>query len=139
MSPGAEDPETIVLRQRRGLCRARQVDTSRPRSPAPATGSSRSARSSTPSRVLLDRDRDELATAYLPVARSLVREGFLEVADATPDQMVLRHREQGAGPTRYRIEHSRERGWALRGRRSGQVVSERRNPGGPPCCSLVDP
>ena len=27
--------------------------------------------------VLLDRDRDELATAYVPVARSLVREGFM--------------------------------------------------------------
>ena len=49
--PGAEDPETIVLRQQRGLRRARQVDTVE----AAIAGrlrrrAVRSARSSTPSR-----------------------------------------------------------------------------------------
>ena len=82
--PGAEDPETIVLRQRRGLCRARQVDTIEAALAGASDGELTVGQILDALALLLDRDRGELATAYLPVVRSLVREGFLEVLGATP-------------------------------------------------------
>jgi Methyltransferase small domain len=81
--PGAEDPETIVLRQRRGLCRARTVDTVEAAVAGASDGELSIAQILDALAVLLDRDRDELATAYLPVVRSLVREGFLSVVATT--------------------------------------------------------
>jgi hypothetical protein len=75
--PGAEDPETIVLRQRRGLCRARRVDTVEAALAGASDGELTVGQILDALGLLLDRDRDELATAYLPSVRSLVREGFL--------------------------------------------------------------
>jgi hypothetical protein len=74
---GAEDPETIVLRQRRGLCRARRVDTVEAALAGASDGELSVGQILDALALLLDRDRDELAAAYLPVVRSLVRDGFL--------------------------------------------------------------
>jgi hypothetical protein len=81
--PGAEHPETIVLRQRRGLCRARTVDTVEAALAGASDGELSVGQILDALALLLDRDRDELATTYLPVVESLVREGFLSVPDAT--------------------------------------------------------
>jgi SAM-dependent methyltransferase len=82
--PGAADPETIVLRQRRGLCRARQVDTVEAALAGASDGDLTVGQILDALATLLDRDRSELATAYLPSVRSLVDEGFLTLsADAT--------------------------------------------------------
>jgi hypothetical protein len=78
--PGAADPETIVLRQRRGLCRARRVDTVEAALAGASDGELTVGQILDALALLLDRDRDELTAAYLPTARRLVREGFLSVA-----------------------------------------------------------
>jgi protein-L-isoaspartate O-methyltransferase len=74
---GAEDPETIVLRQQRGFRRARQADTV----VAALAGASDGE---LPVGLLLDaiaqllgRDPAETRAAYLPEVRELVDEGFL--------------------------------------------------------------
>ncbi|MFZ2014734.1 MAG: methyltransferase [Nocardioides sp.] len=79
-APGAEDPETIVLRQRRGLCRARQVDTVEAALVGASDGDLTVGQILDAVASLLGRDPDELATAYLPAVRSLVDEGFLTSA-----------------------------------------------------------
>jgi len=76
--PGAEHPETIVLRQRRGLCRARQVDTVEAALAGASDGDLTVGQLLAAVATLLGRDRDELAAAYLPAVRSLVDEGFLQ-------------------------------------------------------------
>jgi methylase of polypeptide subunit release factors len=76
--PGAEHPETIVLRQRRALCRARQVDTVEAALAGACDGDLTVGQILGAVASLLVRDRDELATAYLPAVRSLVDEGFLQ-------------------------------------------------------------
>ena len=81
--PGAEHPETIVLRQRRGLCRARQVDTVEAALTGASDGELTVGQILDALAVLLERDRDELSAAYFPAVHSLVREGFLSVATAT--------------------------------------------------------
>ncbi|MBO0845014.1 MAG: methyltransferase [Nocardioides sp.] len=75
--PGAEDPESIVLRRRRGLCRARRVDTVEAALAGACDGELTIGRILDALAVLLDRERAELTTAYLPAVRSLVDEGFL--------------------------------------------------------------
>jgi hypothetical protein len=75
--PGAADPETIVLRQRRGLCRARRVDTVEAALAGACDGELTIGQILDALALLLDRDRDALAAAYLPTVRSLVREGFV--------------------------------------------------------------
>jgi hypothetical protein len=74
---GAEDPETIVLRQQRGFRRARQADTV----VAALAGASDGELAVGPLldaiAQLLDRDPAETRAAYLPVVRELVDEGFL--------------------------------------------------------------
>jgi hypothetical protein len=81
--PGAEHPETIVLRQQRGLCRARQVDTVEAALAGASDGELTVGQILDALALLLERDRDELAASYLPAAQSLVREGFLSVGPAT--------------------------------------------------------
>ena len=81
--PGAEHPETIVLRQRRGLCRARGVDTVEAALAGASDGELTVGQILDALAMLLDRDRTELAAAYLPAAHSLVHEGFLSVAGST--------------------------------------------------------
>jgi hypothetical protein len=78
--PGAEHPETIVLRQRRGLCRARQVDTVEAALAGASDGELTVGQILDALALLLDRDRTDLVAAYLPVVRSLVRDGFLTPA-----------------------------------------------------------
>jgi methylase of polypeptide subunit release factors len=78
--PGAEDPETIVLRQRRGLCRARQVDTVEAALAGASDGDLTVGQILDALATLLGRDRGHLAAAYLPAVRSLVDEGFLTLA-----------------------------------------------------------
>jgi hypothetical protein len=75
--PGAEHPETIVLRQRRGLCRARQVDTVEAAVAGASDGELTLGQVLDALAVLLERDRVELAGIYLPAVRRLVAEGFL--------------------------------------------------------------
>jgi hypothetical protein len=76
-APGAEDPETIVLRQRRGLCRARQVDTVEAAFAGACDGDLSVGQILDALAHLLERDRDDLAAAYLPAVLLLVRQGFL--------------------------------------------------------------
>ena len=75
--PGAEDPEHVVLRQRRGLLRARQVGTAE-------AGLVGACDGTVPVEVLLDAvaavlgaDRAALRAELLPRVRELVAEGFL--------------------------------------------------------------
>jgi hypothetical protein len=76
-SPGAEDPETIVLRQQTGLRRARRVDTVEAGLVGACDGELTVGQILDALAHLLERDRDELRAAYLPVVRELVREGYL--------------------------------------------------------------
>jgi hypothetical protein len=77
--PGAEDPETIVLRQQRGLCRARQVDTIEAALAGACDGELSVGQILDALAALTGRDPGELRTTYLPVVRELVGEGFLTV------------------------------------------------------------
>ena len=81
--PGAEDPETIVLRQRRGLCRARQVDTVEAALAGASDGDLTVGQILAALAALLGRDRDDLTAAYLPAVRTLVDEGYLT---GSPDE-----------------------------------------------------
>lgn len=75
--PGHEDPETIVLRQQRGLRRARTADTVAAALVGAADGDLRLGQLLDALAHLLDRDPAGLRTDYLPVVRELVAEGFL--------------------------------------------------------------
>ena len=77
--PGAEDPETIVLRQQRGLRRARQVDTVEAALAGACDGELSLGQVLDAIATLTERDPGELRTTYLPVVRELVDEGFLTV------------------------------------------------------------
>ncbi len=79
-TPGAEDPEEIVVRQQRRLRRARQVDTVEAALVGACDGDLGVAQILAALAQLLGREPDELATAYLPVVRDLITEGFLELA-----------------------------------------------------------
>lgn len=75
--PGEADPETIVLRQQRGFRRARTADTVVAGFVGAADGDLSTAQLLDALGTLLARDPAELRTAYLPVMRELVTEGFL--------------------------------------------------------------
>jgi hypothetical protein len=75
--PGAEDPETIVLRQQRGLRRARQADTVEAALVGACDGDLSVGQILGALAGLLGRNEDELQAAYLPVVAELVVEGFL--------------------------------------------------------------
>ncbi len=77
--PGAEDPEAIVLRQQRGLRRARQVDTVEAAVAGACDGDLSVGQILDAVATLTGRDPVELRTAYLPVVRELLVEGFLTV------------------------------------------------------------
>ena len=78
--PGAEDPEAIVLRQQRGLRRARRVDTLEAALVGACDGELSVGQILDALAQLLERDAAEVRTTYLPVVRELVAEGFLEPA-----------------------------------------------------------
>ena len=77
--PGAEDPETIVLRQQRGFRRARTADTVEAGLVGACDGDLSVGQLLDALATLLERDADELRATYLPVVRELVEQGFLLV------------------------------------------------------------
>ncbi|MCD4523386.1 class I SAM-dependent methyltransferase [Nocardioides sp. cx-173] len=77
---GAEDPEVIVLRQQRGLRRARQVDTVEAALVGACDGELTLGQILDAVAQLTDADAGQVRATYLPVAGELVREGFLELA-----------------------------------------------------------
>ena len=76
---GAEDPEAIVLRQQRGLRRARQVDTVEAAVAGACDGELSVGQILDAVATLTERDPGELRSAYLPVVRELLVDGFLTV------------------------------------------------------------
>ena len=77
-APGAEDPETVVLRQQRGLRRARRADTVEAALAGACDGELSVGQILDALAQLLGLDPAETREAYLPVVRELVVEGFLE-------------------------------------------------------------
>ncbi len=75
--PGAEDPEQIVLRQQRGLRRARKADTVEAGLVGACDGDLAVGQILDALATLLDSDPSELRNGYLPVVRELLTEGFL--------------------------------------------------------------
>ena len=80
--PGAEDPETIVLRQQRGFRRARAADTIEAGFVGACDGDLSIGQLFGALAQLTDTDGAELHSTYLPVVRELVGEGFLEVSSS---------------------------------------------------------
>jgi hypothetical protein len=76
-APGAEDPETVVLRQQLGLRRARRVDTVEAALVGACDGELTVGQILDALAQLLDLDPEETRRTYLPVVGELVREGFL--------------------------------------------------------------
>ena len=81
-APGAADPAEIVLRQQRLLRRGRQVDTVEAALVGACDGELTVDQILAALGQLLDRDVAELRSAYHPVVRDLVAEGFLSPPDA---------------------------------------------------------
>jgi SAM-dependent methyltransferase len=77
--PGAEDPQAIVLRQQRGMRRARRADTVEAALVGACDGDLTSAQVLDALATLLDADPAALRKERLPALRELVAEGFLEV------------------------------------------------------------
>ncbi len=74
---GAEDPETIVLRQQRGFRRARTADTVTAALVGACDGDLAVGPLLDAVAQLLDLDPGQTRTTYLPIVRELVDEGFL--------------------------------------------------------------
>ena len=81
---GAADPETLVLRQQRGLRRARQADTVEAALVGACDGELSVGQILDALAQLLDLDPAETRETYLPVVRSLVAEGFLRPPEPPP-------------------------------------------------------
>ncbi len=77
-APGAEDPETVVLRQQRGLRRARRADTVEAALVGACDGELTVGQILDALAQLLDLEPAATRTTYLPAVRELVAEGFLE-------------------------------------------------------------
>ena len=77
-APGAEDPETVVLRQQRGLRRARRVDTVEAALVGACDGELTVVQILDALAQLLDLEPEATRATYLPTVRELVAEGFLE-------------------------------------------------------------
>jgi hypothetical protein len=75
--PGAEDPQEIVLRQQRGLRRARKADTVEAGLVGACDGDLSVAQILDALAALLDSDPGDVRKGYLPVVRDLLVEGFL--------------------------------------------------------------
>jgi hypothetical protein len=70
----------VILRQQRGLRRARQADTVEAALVGACDGDLTLGQILDALAQLLERDADEIRATYLPVAQELVREGFLTLA-----------------------------------------------------------
>ncbi|MBE7325442.1 class I SAM-dependent methyltransferase [Nocardioides sp. Y6] len=79
-APGAEDPETIVLRQQRGMRRARQVDTLEAAMVGACDGDLEVGQILDAVASLLGQDPEGVRTQVLPAVREMVAEGFLDLA-----------------------------------------------------------
>ncbi len=77
---GAEDPATILLRQQRGLRRARQVDTALAAVTGACDGDLPVGAILDAVAQLLDLDPEATREQYLPELTAMVREGYLVVA-----------------------------------------------------------
>jgi hypothetical protein len=77
---GAEDPETIVLRQQTGLRRARQADTVVAALAGACDGDLSVGQILDALAEILDLDPAATREDYLPVVAEMVREGFLVTA-----------------------------------------------------------
>jgi hypothetical protein len=82
--PGAEDPSTVVLRQQRGLMRARRADTVEAALVGACDGDLTVGQVLDALAHLLEQDATQLRGSYLPVVRELVDEGFLVSQEAAP-------------------------------------------------------
>jgi hypothetical protein len=78
--PGAEDPETIVLRQQRGMRRAEKADTVVAALVGACDGDLTVRQIVTAIATLLDRDPATLRQEYVDRVRALVADGFLDAA-----------------------------------------------------------
>ncbi|GAA1953685.1 class I SAM-dependent methyltransferase [Nocardioides panacihumi] len=76
-APGAEDPTAVVLRQQRGLRRARQVDTVTAALAGACDGELAVGQLLDAISELLGLDPAETRATYVPIAQELVGEGFL--------------------------------------------------------------
>ena len=76
-APGAADPEVVVLRQQRGLRRARQADTVEAALVGACDGELTVGQILDALAQLLELDAGQTRDAYLPAVRELVAEGFL--------------------------------------------------------------
>ena len=76
-TPGAADPERIVVRQRHGFRRARQVDTAEAGLIGACDGDLTVGQILDALAHLLERDAGELRPAYADAVRSLIAEGYL--------------------------------------------------------------
>ena len=76
--PGAEDPERIVIRQQRGMRRARQVDTAEAAFVGACDGELEVGQILDALGSLLAEDPDVIRGKYLTKVRELTTEGFLE-------------------------------------------------------------
>jgi Methyltransferase small domain len=77
--PGAADPETVILRQQRGLRRARQADTVEAALVGACAGDLSVGQILDALAQLLELDAAQTRETYLPLVRQLVAEGFLGV------------------------------------------------------------
>lgn len=82
--PGAEDPTTVVLRQQRGLMRARRADTVEAALVGACDGDLTVGQILGALAQLLEQDAAQLGASCLPVVRELVDEGFLVSPGAAP-------------------------------------------------------
>ena len=78
-APGADDPQEIVLRQQRLARRARQVDTVEAALVGACDGELSVVQILDALGQILERDAAELRSAYLPVVRDLLTEGYLQL------------------------------------------------------------
>ena len=76
--PGAADPEVIVLRQQRGMRRARRVDTVEAALVGASDGDLTATQVLGAVAELLDQPVDALLSTRLGALRELVTDGFLE-------------------------------------------------------------
>ena len=79
-----EDPETIVLRQQRGLRRAFRADTVEAGFVGACDGDLTVVQILDALSTLLERHRDEVRSEYLPRVAELLGDGFLEPVDTPP-------------------------------------------------------
>jgi hypothetical protein len=79
-APGAPDPERVVLRQQRGMRRARQADTVEAALVGACDGELSIGQILDALAQLLEQDPQELRATRLTAVRDLVAEGFLELA-----------------------------------------------------------